>query len=238
MNNLDELAEKFAGLEKKLAINFKDKNLLITAFIHRSFLNENGWMSLPHNERLEFLGDAVLELAVTNYLYANYPEQNEGVLTSWRSGLVNSNMLSQKAQQLGFEDYLLLSKGEQKETGKSRQFIMENCFEAFVGAIYLDQGYEACREFIERELIQKELDNLIENQRFLDAKSYFQEKAQEIVKITPTYGVVEESGPDHNKRFKVGLYLGEELVATGEGSSKKEAEEDAAKNAFKEKGWR
>lgn len=237
MTSLSDLIEKFKPLEEKIGIQFNDKSLLITAFIHRSFLNENDWVNLPHNERMEFLGDAVLELITTNYLYNNYPKENEGVLTSWRSGLVNSSMLSKKAGELGFEEYLLLSKGEQKESGKARQFIMENCFESLIGAMYLDQGYEMCRKFVEEKLIKPEIENLIKNQSFLDAKSYFQEKAQEIVKITPTYKVLEESGPDHNKHFKIGVYLGEELAASGEGYSKKEAEEEAAKNAFKEKGW-
>ncbi|HOU46016.1 MAG TPA: ribonuclease III [Candidatus Pacearchaeota archaeon] len=233
----NNLIEKFESLLKDLNIDFSEKDLLVKAFVHRSFLNENKGLVKEHNERLEFLGDAVLELIVTDYLYHNYPESSEGALTSWRSALVNSTMLSQKAKELNFEEYLLLSKGESKETGKSRQLIMANTFEAFIGALYLDKGYGACREFIERHLIKKELDSIIEKRLFLDGKSYFQEKAQEIDKVTPTYQVLEEWGPDHDKHFKVGVYLKDSLCAVGEGSSKQEAEESAAKQALKIKDW-
>lgn len=238
MNNLEGLIEKFVPLQETIGVDFKNKELLITAFIHRSFLNENDWVKLPHNERLEFLGDAVLELSVTEYLYKNYPEHNEGILTAWRAALVNSTMLSKKSSELGYEDYLLLSKGEKKDTGKSRQFILANAFEAVVGAMFLDRGFETCHEFIIRTLIKPELESIIAMGAFLDAKSHFQERAQEIVKTTPLYKVVEEWGPDHDKHFKIAVMLGDEQVAIGEGSSKKEAEEQAAREAFRVKGWK
>lgn len=223
-------------LEKNLGINFKNKNLIIQAFCHRSYLNENPNCNLEHNERLEFLGDAVLELVITEYLYKNYSDKNEGELTSWRAALVNAKMLAEIAKELNFNDFLLLSKGEQKETGKARMYILANAFEALIGAIYLDQGYKICQNFIERTVIKK-LPEIIEKGLFKDPKSRFQEEAQERIGITPTYKVLEELGPDHAKHFIVGVFLEEELVAIGEGSSKQEAELDAAKKALEKKGW-
>jgi ribonuclease-3 len=226
----------FSILENKLNIKFNNKDFLIQAFVHRSFLNENPDFYLPHNERLEFLGDAVLELVVTEYLYQNYPQKSEGELTNWRSALVNSKELAKIARNLGFNDFLLLSKGEAKETGKARQYILANTFEAFIGAIYLDQGYQVCQEFIKKHLI-KELPEIIEKGLYKDAKSRFQEEAQERLKITPTYKILEEWGPDHAKHFIAGVFLGKQLIAKGQGSSKQEAEEEAAKNALEVKGW-
>jgi len=226
----------FLLLEKKLNLKFKNKDLLIQAFVHRSYLNENPDFYLSHNERLEFLGDAVLELVVTEYLFREYPQKSEGELTNWRAALVNAKMLGKVAFDLGFNDFLLLSKGEEKETGKARMYILANTFEALIGAIYLDQGYERCQQFIREHLICK-LPEIIEKGLFKDPKSRFQEEAQERVKITPTYKVLEESGPDHARHFVVGVYLGQELVARGEGSSKQEAEEEAAREALKTKGW-
>jgi len=226
----------FSPFEKKLGLIFKNKDLLIQAFCHRSYLNENLGFRLPHNERLEFLGDAVLELVVTEYLYQNYPEKSEGELTNWRAALVNAKELAIVARNLDFNDYLLLSKGEAKEIGKARQYILANTFEALIGAIYLDQGYQACQDFIKRNLI-KELPKIVEAGLFKDAKSRFQEEAQERVGITPIYQVLEEWGPDHAKHFIIGVFLSEELVAKGEGSSKQEAEEEAAKNALEIKDW-
>lgn len=226
----------FSLLENSLGIVFKDKNLLTQAFVHRSYLNENPRFNLRHNERLEFLGDAVLELAVTEYLYGVYPDKSEGELTNWRAALVNAKILSHIAQNVGLNDFLLLSRGEAKETGKARQFILANTFEAFVGAMYLDRGYEICKDFIERYVIV-ELPRIIENGLFRDSKSRFQEEAQERVSVTPSYRVLKELGPDHAKLFIVGVFLGDNLIAEGEGSSKQEAEEDAAKNALETKGW-
>jgi len=209
--------------------------LLIQSFCHRSFLNENPDFSLDHNERLEFLGDAVLELIVTEHLYKNY-ENPEGELTNWRAALVNAQNLAKVAKNLGFEEYLLLSKGEAKDTGKARQYILANTFEAFLGAFYLDQGLEQVRKFVEIHLL-KELPKILKEGAWKDAKSRFQEIAQEKVRITPTYKVLKEWGPDHAKHFVVGVFLEDELVAKGEGSSKQEAEEEAAKRALQVKKW-
>ena len=226
----------FSLFEDSLGIAFKNKDLLTQAFVHRSYLNENPKFHLRHNERLEFLGDAVLELAVTEYLFATYPEKSEGELTNWRAALVNAKILSVIAQKAGLNEFLLLSRGEAKETGKARQFILANTFEAFVGAMYLDRGYEICKDFIDKYVLA-ELPRIIENGLFRDAKSRFQEEAQERVSVTPSYRVLKETGPDHAKLFIVGVFLKESLAAEGKGSSKQEAEEDAAKNALEARGW-
>ncbi|XOB42468.1 MAG: ribonuclease III [Candidatus Nealsonbacteria bacterium] len=218
-------------LEKKLNLDFKDKNLLTQAFVHRSYLNENLDFHLHHNERLEFLGDAVLELVVTEDLYQNYPKKPEGELTNWRAALVNSKMLSKIAQELKFGDFVLLSKGQSKEFGKARKYILANVFEAIIGAIYLDIGYDTAKEFIKKNLI-KELPEIIEKGLYKDAKSRFQEKAQERTGITPSYKVLKEWGPDHVKHFVIGVFLEKKLIAKGEGSSKQEAEEEAARSAL------
>ena len=226
----------FKDLQKKLGIKFKNENLLKQAFTHRSYLNENPGLGLGHNERLEYLGDAVLELIITDYLYKNYPDLAEGEMTSLRAALVNSQMLLRVSDRLGFNDYLYLSKGEAKEINRGRQYILANTFESFVGALYLDQGYGSAEKFILKNLIS-ELKNIIEKKLWRDAKSLFQEAAQERVGITPTYEVLEASGPDHAKKFTVGVYLEKELVAKGEGASKNEAEQQAAENALKIKSW-
>ncbi len=226
----------FSLLEKKLNINFKNKDLLVQAFVHRSYSNENPDFKSLNNERLEFLGDAILEKVVTEHLYRHYPDEPEGVLTSWRSALVNAKMLSKVANELGFNDFLLLSQGEAKETGKARQYILADTLEAFIGALYLDQGIEVCNSFIEKNII-KELSEIIEKGLFKDAKSRFQEEAQEKLGITPTYKLLKEWGPDHDKNFVVGVYLASKKIAEEKGSSKHEAEEAAAKKALKIKGW-
>lgn len=227
----------FSKLEKKLGIKFKNQDLLVQSVVHRSYLNENPGFKLPHNERLEFLGDAVLELVVTEYLYQNYPNP-EGELTNWRASLVNARMLQEVAREIGLDNFLYLSKGEAKEPpdSKARQYILANAFEALVGAIYLDQGYIVARDFIKEFLIVK-LPYILEHELYLDPKSKFQEKAQEKYGITPSYKVLEEFGPDHAKHFKVGVYLDKELVATGEGSSKQEGQVEAALAALKVKKW-
>jgi ribonuclease III len=226
----------FNLLEKKLGLRFQNKDLLVQAFCHRSYLNENPDFYLAHNERLEFLGDAVLELVVTEELYKKYPKKSEGDLTNWRAALVNAKMLARVAKKLGFNDFLLLSKGETREIGKARLYIRANTFESFIGAIYLDQGYEACQDFIKKHLMV-ELPEIIEKGLFKDTKSRFQEEAQERLGITPTYKVLEEWGPDHAKHFIVGIFLDKELVAQGEGDSKQEAELEAAKNGLEIKDW-
>jgi ribonuclease-3 len=223
-------------LEKKLKVEFSDKSLLRNAFAHRSYLNENKDFDGEHNERLEFLGDAVLELVVTEYLYKTYPQEPEGELTTWRAALVKASMLSLLARELEFNDYLMLSKVEEKETGRARDYILANSFESFVGALYLDQGFKVCEKFIARHLLSK-LPHILETKEFEDAKSRFQEMAQEKESVTPNYKTLEEWGPDHAKHFKIGVFLNTQLVAEGEGSSKQEAEEAAARNALKIKQW-
>lgn len=228
--------KEFSILEKNLGLNFRNKDLLTQAFTHRSYLNENPNFKLEHNERLEFLGDAVIELIVTSRLYREYPEKTEGELTNWRAALVNAKMMTSVAEELGFNDFLLLSRGEEKELGKARAYILANTFEALLGALYLDSGYEPCDEFIKKYLF-KNLANIIKDGSYKDSKSKFQEQSQEKVSITPSYKVLKESGPDHEKKFIVGVFLGDELVAEGEGLSKQEAEEAAAELALEVKKW-
>ena len=225
----------FTKLEKKLNIDFKNKDLLTQAFCHRSYLNEKPNACLSHNERMEILGDAVLELIVTEYLYNNY-DNPEGELTNWRAVLVNSQNLAKISQGLEFENYLLLSKGEKKDTGKARQFILANTFEAFLGALYLDRGYKTVKKFIESCLLP-DLAKILKKGDWKDCKSHFQEVAQEKFKITPSYKILKQSGPDHNKCFISGVFLGDELIAKGEGFSKQESEESAAKNGLDVKQW-
>jgi ribonuclease-3 len=227
----------FSILEKRLGCTFKDKDLLRQALVHRSYLNENPGFALPHNERLEFLGDAVLELVVTEYLYQKYPNP-EGELTNWRAALVNAVMLSGIAGNLGLDDYLYLSRGEAKDVGtKARQFILANALEAVIGAIYLDQGMVEAAKFIHREVLVK-LPEVLEHKLYMDPKSRFQELAQDKYGVTPHYSVLDEQGPDHAKLFRVGLYIGEELVAEGIGSSKQEAQVAAAEAGLKVKHWK
>lgn len=226
----------FSKLEKRLGCIFKDQDLLKQSLVHRSYLNENPGFALPHNERLEFLGDAVLELVVTEYLYQKYPNP-EGELTNWRAALVNAVMLSSIAADLGLEDYLYLSRGEAKDVGtKARQYILANAIEAVIGAIYLDQGMGGASKFIHHEVLIK-LPAVLASKAYLDPKSRFQEIAQDRAGVTPHYLVLDEQGPDHAKEFKVGLYIGEELVAQGTGSSKQEAQVAAAEAGLKTKGW-
>lgn len=231
-----DLSKDLSKLEANLGLKFKNKKLLEQAFVHRSYLNENPDFPLDHNERLEFLGDAVLEVVVTDYLYKNYPNP-EGELTSWRAALVNSKMLSDIAKRLDINEHLLLSRGETKDIGRARQFILANSLEAMVGAIYLDQGMEKAKEFIKKNLLV-ELPRVLEKKLYRDPKSVFQEGAQDRAGITPTYEVLKEWGPDHVKHFIIGVFLGEEMVAKGEGPSKQIAQERAAQKALKKKGWK
>ena len=226
----------FSKFEEKIGIKFKDKNLLKQAFTHRSYLNENPSLALEQNERLEFLGDAILEMAITEYLYKKYPKKTEGEMTALRAALVNSITLSEVAGGLNIGDLMLLSKGEAKSLGKARQYILANAFEAIIGAVYLERGYEETFGFLEKNLFGK-IEEVIEKKLWIDAKSLFQEKAQEIESITPSYKVLSESGPDHEKVFIMGVFLGDELVAEGKGASKQEAEQDAARNGLKAKNW-
>lgn len=235
---MKEVKEKinFSKFEEKIGVTFNDKDILKKAFTHRSYINENKGSYLDHNERLEFLGDAVLELVVSHFLFEKFPKEKEGVLTSYRSALVNTQTISLAAKNLGANDFLLLSKGESKDTGRARDFILADVFEAIIGAIYLDQGYDIAQKFIAENIFPL-TDDVLKNRLWQDSKSFFQEKAQEVVSITPTYKVLKEEGPDHNKKFKVGAFIGEELIAEGEGVSKQEAEQSAARNGLEVKGW-
>ena len=225
--------EKFAA---HIGVTFNDLTLLREAFTHRSYLNEHRGTNMRHNERLEFLGDAVLELVITEYLYAKYPEEPEGRLTAYRSSLVNTNSISDAATTWGMNDYLLLSKGEAKDTGRARQYILANTFEAVIGSIFLDQGYDASKVFIGKSLFAS-LDEIVGQRLWQDAKSKFQEEAQERLGITPNYEVIKETGPDHDKNFEVGVYTGSDLIASGVGRSKQDAEQAAAEAALVKKGW-
>ncbi|MFH1608592.1 MAG: ribonuclease III [Patescibacteria group bacterium] len=226
----------FSEFEKKTKIVFKDKGLLKQAFIHRSFINENPAGDLAHNERLEFLGDAVLELIVTDFLYKKYPGKTEGELTAFRSALVNAIILSEIASKVKMNDFLLLSKGETKDIGKARQYILANTFEAYVGAVYLDQGYAVADKFVTKVLLPY-TEEIVAKKLWRDAKSSVQEKAQEFAGFTPAYKVLSESGPDHDKHFTIGIFFGSDLIAEGKGKSKQEAEQKAAENALKAKNW-
>lgn len=237
LNRADIKAKKFNALEKKIGISFDYPEYLVQAFVHRSYLNEHHDFPLGHNERLEFLGDAVLELVVTENLFKDFLNP-EGELTNWRSALVNAKILSSVAYNIGLEPYLFLSHGEEKDAGtKARDAIMANLIEALIGAIYLDQGYAVAKEFIDRWVMDK-LPDILENALYADAKSRFQEAAQEKIGTTPSYKVLEEFGPDHAKTFKVGVYVDKELVATGVGASKQEAQIEAAEAGLKMKGWK
>lgn len=223
--------DNLENFEKKIGIEFTNKDLLKQVFIHRSYLNENPGCKLDHNERLEFLGDAVLELVATEYLYKNFPNP-EGELTNLRSALVRGKMLSDISAQIGINDYLYLSKGEAKSEGKARQLILANAFEALIGAIYLDLGYAKAEEFIKRFLLVR-TQEVIDQKLYLDPKSHLQEVAQAQMGITPTYKVISEHGPDHAKVFTIGCFLGDKLISEGNGSSKQTAESQAASTAIK-----
>jgi len=226
---------EIASHAARLGLTFSDLDLLAEALTHRSYLNEHK-AAKAHNERLEFLGDAVLELATTHFLFAKFPQKPEGDLTAYRAALVNTYSLAETAEALGLNDMLLLSKGEAKDTGRARQIILANAFEAVLGAIYLDQGYEAANAFVEEHLCPK-IDDIVAKRAWQDGKSRFQELAQEKKGHTPTYKTLSEEGPDHDKKFTVGVYVGSEEVARGEGKSKQEAEQAAAAAALEKTGW-
>jgi ribonuclease-3 len=223
-------------LQSNNKFTFKKQALLEQAFIHRSFINENPRTGLVHNERLEFLGDAVLELVVTKFLYEKFPHQNEGDLTAYRSSLVNAVTLGEVASDLGFNDLIKLSKGEAKDVHRARSSILADAYEAFVGALYLDQGYDTASTFIQTSLLGK-TDEIIRKGLYKDAKSYVQEKCQEKYSVTPQYKVLSEEGPDHDKLFLVGIYFSDDKIAEGRGKSKQEAETQAARCALEVKGW-
>jgi ribonuclease-3 len=232
----DSVQKNTDDFAASLGYTFNEPALLRTAFTHRSYVNEHRGSTIEHNERLEFLGDAVLELVVTRFLFDTYPDKTEGDLTAYRAALVNTITISDAASELGMNNYLLLSKGEARDTGRARQYILANTFEAVIGAIYLDQGYDTAQEFIAKTIFPR-IDEVVEKRLWQDNKSHFQEVAQEKVSITPSYQVLSEVGPDHDKQFTVGAYLGEEQVAEGTGRSKQEAEQSAAAAALDAKSW-
>ncbi|TSC83164.1 MAG: ribonuclease III [Parcubacteria group bacterium Gr01-1014_19] len=225
------MATALISLEKKIEYSFKEKDLLKEALTHRSYLNENPDWKLPDNERLEFLGDAVLELTTTEELFKRFPDHKEGALTSYRAALVNYIMMARVAVEIGLDKFVLLSKGEAKDAGKAREVILANAMEALIGAIYLDSGYDSAKKFVVNFVIDH-LDEVLKSGSYKDPKSTLQEKAQEKMKITPSYQVMSETGPDHAKVFVVGVYFGEKLIAKGSGHSKQEAEAEAAREAL------
>ncbi|MFZ1987468.1 MAG: ribonuclease III [Minisyncoccia bacterium] len=226
----------FTEAAKILGLTFKKLDLLVEALTHRSYLNEHRGAKQSHNERLEFLGDAVLELASTRFLFDKFPLKPEGELTAYRAALVNTYSLAAVAEGLGINDMLLLSKGEARDTGRARQIILANAFEAILGALYLDQGYEAVDAFLAKHLFPK-IDDVIQNRAWQDAKSRFQESAQDKKGITPLYKTISEVGPDHDKHFTVGVFLGEKEIAQGTGKSKQDAEQSAAQAGLDKEGW-
>ncbi len=217
--------------ENQIGIEFSNKSLIETVFTHRSYLNEHRSLDIEHNERLEFLGDAVLELCATQYLYCTFPDKAEGEMTNWRSALVKGESLSAEAKRLGMNDLLKTSRGESKNTGKARDLLLANALEALIGAIYLDKDYKTAYEFIEKNVLYK-LPDILKQGSYYDSKSKFQEMSQESLGITPTYEMISESGPDHSKIFVMGAYLGDKKVGEGEGPSKQRAQSEAAKNAL------
>jgi ribonuclease III len=228
----------FKKLADKVHVEFDDISLLKTACTHRSFLNENRSAGMEHNERLEFLGDAVLELIVTSYLYRRFTKKAEGELTAYRSAIVNTVSLTKVAEHIGLNEYMLLSKGEAKDTGRARSVILANAIEAIIGAIYLDQGYNGAANFVSSQILNViDIDEIIAKRLWLDAKSRFQEKAQEKTGKTPSYKTLKEVGPDHDKQFTLGVFIGDIQIATGTGPSKQEAEQKAAEKALEVKGW-
>lgn len=231
-----DITQNLPKLETLLQSVFSDKNLLLSAITHRSYLNEHREATQEHNERLEFLGDAVLELVVTDFLFRKYPEKPEGELTAVRAALVNTMSLAAAGTAVGLNDFLLMSKGEAKDTGRARQYILANAFEACIGAIYLDQGYDAAKQFIAEQLFAR-TEEIVDKRLWQDAKSRFQELAQEHASVTPTYELLGQEGPDHDRIFTIGVYLGPKLIAEGTGRSKQEGEQDAAEKAIAAKGW-
>lgn len=217
--------------EEILDIKIKDENLFRTAFTHRSYLNEHPDYKNPSNERLEFLGDAVLQLLSSQFLFDNYPNDPEGQLTNFRSAMVNTKSLGKEAKRLGYGSLLLLSNGEEASGGRDREYILANTFESVLGAIYIENGLEHCRKFVEKELLYK-LPDVVENRLYMDAKSTFQEVAQEKTGLTPSYRVQDAWGADHNKSFKIAVYIGDELYGEGEGKSKQKAEQNAAQEGL------
>jgi ribonuclease-3 len=236
MIETSDISQSLEKLETRIGTTFIDRVHLLTAVTHRSYLNEHREATQSHNERYEFLGDAVLELVITDFLFQKFPEKPEGELTAIRAALVNTNSLAEVATKLNLSEFLLLSKGEEKDTGRARQYILANTFESIIGAIYLDQGYEFAKEFVGRNLFDR-TETIIAKRLWQDAKSRFQELAQEYTSITPNYETLQQTGPDHDRVFTVRVSLGSEKVAEGKGRSKQEAEQSAAEAGIRAKGW-
>lgn len=227
-----DLIEKYQSFaQEKFGFVFDDPMLLITAFTHRSYLNEHKKSTEEHNERLEFLGDAVLELVVTDFLFRNYQEP-EGILTNWRSSLVRTESIGAASTRLGYLSYLRLSKGERGGSDRAKDQILANTFEAVIGAVYLDKGYEAARQIITDNILST-FDGILKSGSWRDPKSYLQEQAQKTDGFTPQYKVLSEDGPDHDKVFTIGVFVGKELRGTGTGSSKQSAQQASAQEALK-----
>ncbi|OGK53374.1 ribonuclease III [Candidatus Roizmanbacteria bacterium RIFCSPLOWO2_01_FULL_44_13] len=222
----------YQNLEKKIGVNFKSKNLLTNVFIHRSYLNEHKKFPLPSNERLEFLGDSVLSLITSVYLFKNYSSLKEGDYTEIKSAMVKTESLHEAAKNLGLSQYLLLSRGEENGRGRQNKNILADCLEALIGAIFLDHSFEASYKFVSKFLFEKKLDFIVKNELYASAKSQLQEIIQGKYKTTPLYRVIEEKGPEHKRIFKIAVYFKNKRLGTGVAGSKKEAEEKAAQNAF------
>jgi len=225
-----------AKLEDKIGIKIKKESLFKTAFIHKSYVNEHRDEGLEHNERLEFLGDAVLELAATNYLFIKCPNRPEGELTAFRSALVKGEHLAKVAQKLELGQHLFLSNGEERSGGRTKNYILANTVESLIGAIYIDSGFVVAEKFIQKFVLTN-LDEIISKKLYIDAKSRFQEECQEKEGVTPHYELVSDEGPDHNKVFTMGAYIGEKKIAEGKGASKQKAEDSAAENALNQLKW-
>lgn len=221
----------FDKVQELLKTSLTDEELFKTAFTHRSYLNEHSDYKNPSNERLEFLGDAVLQLLSSDFLYHKYPDSPEGDLTNYRSSVVCTTSIGEEARRLGYGEMLLLSHGEEATGGREREYILANTFEAVLGALYLEKGIEFCKEFVEKELLYK-MENVVDQEAYKDAKSRFQEVAQEKFGVTPVYQVLDSWGPDHEKTFKVGVFLGKDQWGVGEGRSKQKGEQQAAENAL------
>jgi ribonuclease-3 len=226
------MGSQYKDLEKKINVSFKDKDLLSNVFIHRSYLNEHKNFTLPSFERLEFLGDSVLSLITSVYLFKNYDKLKEGDYTEIKSAIVKTGSLAEAADHLGLNQYLMLSHGEEKGGGRDNKNILADCFEALIGAIFLDQSFEAAYEFVGEFLFKRKLDFIVKNELYLSAKSRLQELIQGKYKTTPKYVVLEEKGPEHKRVFKIGVYFKSKRLGSGVAMSKKEAEEKSAQNAF------
>jgi ribonuclease-3 len=226
------MKDSYQDLEKILGLEFKNKELLLNAITHRSYLNEHKEEAFDNNERLEFLGDAVLELIISDHLFHTYPDNPEGDLTSFRSAAVRTESLAEESRRMGIGEYLRMSKGEYESGGSDKDYLLANTYEAILGAIYKDQGYDVAKDFVFRTLVPK-IKDIVENRLDIDCKTKIQELIQAKFKVTPTYEVIKEEGPDHDKKFVVGVMINDKVIGEGDGPSKQKAEENAASNGIK-----